>query len=147
MAYITNADIQSLIGDAAYVELTDDSGSGSADETKVDAARLAAEGEANSYFAVRYRVPIDVSSEPDLAEALRGFVLDLAAYRLHGRRPPVPPDVLRRRDEAVAWLGRVASGDVRLPSALALPENSNVQTFGEAIGPQRTMTRSTLEDI
>lgn len=147
MAYITNIDIRSLIGAAAYVELTDDAGTGSADETMIDAARLAAEGEANSYFAVRYRVPIDVSGEPDLVEAIRGFVLDLTAYRLHGRRPPVPADVLRRRDEAIAWLVRVASGTVRLPSAAALPENTAVQTFGEAIGPERTMSRASLDDV
>ena len=146
MGYNTNNDSQQLIGDAAYVELTDDAETGSADTAKVDAARLAAEGEANSYFAVRYRTPIDVTSEPDLAEAIRGFVLDLAVYRLYGRRAPVPDHVMRRRDEAVAWLERVASAAVRLPSSSALPEETT-RELGEAIGPSRVMTRTTLEDI
>jgi len=71
----------------------------------------------------------------------------MVSYRLHCRRPPVPADIVRRREDAVMWLGRVASGIVQLPSAAAVTESSALGTLGEAVGPQRTMTRETLDDL
>ena len=107
---------------------------------------MGAEGEANSYLATRYQVPVDVSSDPEVSAVLRTFVLDLAAYRLHSRRPPVPEDIVRRREEAVTWLSRVASGVVQMPAAKVLAENPALGKLGEADGPERTMTREGLED-
>lgn len=147
MAYITNDDIQSRIGLAAYIQLTDDAGTGSADASKVDEARLGAEGEANSYLAARYAVPVDLTGEPQVQAALRSFVLDIAAYRLHTRRPPVPEDIIRRRDDAVTWLARVASGLVQLPAASAPTENSALGILGRAAGPARLMTRESMENL
>lgn len=147
MAYVTNADIEARLGTQTYVQLTDDDGTGTADLVKVDEARLGAEGEANSYLAARYAVPVDLSNEPQVAAVLKSFVLDLAAYRLHSRRPPVPDDVIRRRDEAVVWLTRAASGLVQLPAAIALRENQALGIVGRKAGPDRAMTRQTLENI
>jgi len=147
MAYVTNAEIEARLGTATYIELTDDAGTGAADEAKVDEARLGAEGETNSYLATRYRVPVDVAAEAEVAAVLKTFVLDLVAYRLHSRRPPVPDDVVRRREEAVTWLGRVAAGIVQLPAAVALASTGAIGSLAEAAGPQRAMTRDSLEDI
>lgn len=147
MTYVTNADIESWLGTQTYIELTDDAGSGSADEMKVDEARLGAEGEANSYLATRYQVPLKLSSEPEVAAVLKSFVLDLVSYRLHSRRPPVPDDIVRRRDEAVTWLARVAGGLVQLPAEMAVSENTALGTIGQVVGPQRQMTRDTVEDL
>jgi len=147
MSYVTNTDIDAWLGTQTVVELTDDAGSGVIDTAKEDEARLGAEGEANSYLATRYQVPVDVASEPEVQAVLKAFVLDLVAYRLHSRRPPVPADIVRRREEAVIWLGRVASGLVQLPSALAVPENPALGIPGRAVGPQRQMTRDALEDV
>jgi len=147
MSYITNSDIQAWLGTAAYVALTDDAGTGSADTAKVDQARLGAEGEVNSYLATRYQVPIDVSAESEVSAVLKTFVLDLAAYRLHSRRPPVPADVVRRRSEAVEWLTRVAGGLVQLPSVLPPKENAGLGMIGRAAGPERAMTRDGLSDL
>ena len=147
MSYITNSDIEAWLGTETTVELTDDEGTGSADTAKLDEARLGAEGEANSYLATRYQVPVEVSSNPEVSAVLRSFVLDLAAYRLHTRRPPVPEDVIRDRDAAVTWFGRVASGVVQMPAETALRENPTLGTIGEATGSERVMTREELEDI
>ena len=147
MAYITNADIESWLGTEAYIELTDDDGSGSAEAARVDEARHGAEGEANSYLATRYAVPVDVSAQPEAAAVLRAFVLDLAAYRLHSRRPPVPADVVRRREEAVTWLGRVVAGIVQLPAGAAPRENPALGMIAKADGPARVMTRAELQDL
>lgn len=147
MAYLTNADIQALLGTAATIELTDDAGTGSVDSDVVTSARLGAEGEANSYFAARYHVPIDITGESELAAVIRTFVLDLAVYRLHSRKPPVPDDVVRRRQEAINWLIRVADGRAQLPSVALLPDNDAAGLLGEKAGPNRTMTRDSLEDV
>ncbi len=147
MAYVTNSDIEAWLGTETYIALTDDSGSGSADETKVDDARMGAEGEANSYMAARYQVPVTISSEPEVEAVLKTFVLDLVSYRLHSRRPPVPKDVVRRRDEAITWMERVASGVVHLPSATPLSQSVSIGTLGEAAGPEREMTREGMRNL
>ena len=70
MAYVTNADIQERLGNDTYIQLTDDDQDGSADVGVVDEARLAGEGEVNSYLARRYHVPIDLTKHADLADLL-----------------------------------------------------------------------------
>ena len=145
MAYVTNSDIETYLGTQLYIQLTDDAGSGSADVAKVNQARLGAEGEVNGYLATRYAVPVNLSGETEVGEVIKAFVLDFAAYRLHCRRPPVPDDVVRRHDEAVAWLGRVASGIVQLPSTVALPITTSVGIVGESQKPSRVMKRESLD--
>jgi len=143
MAYVTNAEIEARLGTAAYVQLTDDAGTGVADVAKVDEARLGAEGEADSYLARRVAVPVDLERFVELRAVLRSFVLDLIEYRLHSRRPPVPPDVVRRRGEAVLWFERVAKGDVVLPTAGEAAANPATGASGAAQGPPRVWTRET----
>ena len=87
MAYVTSEQIETRLGSVPFVQLTDDAGSGSPDLAVVDAARQAAEGEADSYLARRYAVPIDVNAHGELSALLTGVVLDLVEYRLHARRP------------------------------------------------------------
>ncbi len=146
MPYIANADIEERLGTAAYIQLTDDADTGSADLDKVAEARLGAEGEADSYLATRYAVPLDLSAHPDLASVLRTFVLDLAEYRLHNRRPPVPADIAGRRNAPIAWRQRVASGVVQRPAALAPLTNAAFGPPAEVAGPPREMTREALRD-
>ncbi len=147
MSYLANSDIEKRLGTAAYVQLTDDEGTGSANEDRVDEARLGAEGEANSYLARRYAVPVDLGGHPELAAVLESFVLDLAEYRLHGRRPPVPDDVLRRRQEAVQWRGRVAEGQVDLPAAAAPTASTSSGTVAEVSGAERVFDREELDRL
>ncbi len=147
MGYVTNAEIETRLGTAVYVQLADDAGSGSADPAVVDEARLGAEAEANSHLARRYAVPVDLSTHPELADVLRRFVLDLAAYRLHARRPPVPADVVTLRNAAVKWLERVASGEVVLPAAIEVAGNTAAGPVGEVVGEARVLTRESLEGL
>ena len=144
MAYITNSDIQERLGSAAYVQLTDDDGNGVADVGVVDEARLAAEGEVNSYLARRYEVPIDLSAHPELADILASMALDLVEYRLRLRRPPVGQSAQQIRAEAVAWLTRVADGRIDLPSATPVATNTNRGPLGATTGEERLLTRDEL---
>jgi phage gp36-like protein len=142
MAYITNVDIQTRLGAATYVQLSDDNGDGVADAAVVDEVRMAAEGELNSYLAVRHSVPVDVVVHSELAGLLKSAALDLAEYRLRLRRPPLPEDARRRRDQTVDWLRLIAVGTVALPS-LSAPAGKG--TVAQASGAARLLSRAELE--
>jgi len=144
MAYISNSDIETRLGSAVYVQLTDDTGAGTPNEAVVNEARAGAEGEVDAYLARRYAVPIDLSRHPELAGILTSMALDLAEYRLRLRRPPISSEAVARRDAAVTWLQRAASGEIELPAASA-PSASTLGGFaGRATGAERVMTREDL---
>jgi phage gp36-like protein len=146
MGYITDADIEERLGTAAYIQLADDDGNGIADVGVVDEARLGAEGEVNSYLGGRYSVPVSLTTHPDLADVLASFTLDLAEYRLRLRRPPVPDDARRRRDQAIEWLTRVAEGRIELPSAVGIAASTARGTIAAVTGEKRVLTRDELSD-
>lgn len=142
MSYATNADVQTRVGTIRYVQLTDDSASGVADESKVTQARVAAEAEVNSYVGRRYAVPVSTAGQGDVAAALLAVTVDLAEHRLYERRPPVPEDVRRRREAAIQWLEAVASGAVVLPASVELAEAGGRVTVS---GRGRVLTREEME--
>ena len=144
MAYITNADIEERVGSATYVQLTDDDGDGIADVGVVEEARLGAEGEVNSYLVRRYEVPIDLSTHSELAGMLASIALDLAELRLRSRRPPVPEAALRRRDQAVEWMTRVAEGAIDLPSVVPLASSTVRGLRAASTGDDRVLSRDEM---
>jgi len=147
MSYASNADLEERLGSSVYVQLTDDAGTSEADEDKVAEALGGAEGEVNSYLGRRVAVPVATNGAPQLSAVLKSVTLDLAAYRLHGRRPPVPADVRYRYESAVQWLQRVASGAAVLPSAAELDGNAALGISGEVTGSPRVMSREELENL
>jgi len=146
VGYITNTDIEDRLGTALYIQLTDDAGSGSADLDVVNAARLEAEGEADSYFARRYTVPIDLVLHSNVSSLIKGFVLDLVEYRMHTRRPPVTADVIAKHERAVDWFEAIARGDVELPSVLTVSPNAATGIAAQAVGDDRVLSREELAD-
>ena len=144
MSYLTNSDIETRMGTARYVQLTDDAGTGSADLAVVAEARDGAERELDSYLARRYAVPIDTATNPELAALLKSVALDLVEHRLHARRPPLPTDVAAKRADAIAWLARIASGEIELPSATALAPNRAKGLSAAAVGDTRVLSRREL---
>jgi len=147
MAYVTTNDVQERLGDQLYVELTDDTGNGSADLDKVNEAIEGAEGEVNSYLGRRYAVPVSLSGQSMISQVLKSFVLDLVEHRLHSRRPPVPEDVRRKRGEALVWLKRVADGEIVLPTATTVPLSGAATIPGDAVGSPRELTRDELSSL
>ncbi|MCP4248922.1 MAG: DUF1320 domain-containing protein [bacterium] len=146
MAYITNTDIQTRLGNSAYVQLTDDAGTGQANEAVVDEARLGAEGEVDAYLARRYAVPIDLVKHPELAGLLASIALDLAEYRLRLRRPPIAAEATSRSSNAVVWLRRVAAGEIELPAVTPVAISTLSGAAGQAIGEERTLSREEMSD-
>jgi len=146
VSYITNTDIEKRLGSAAYVQLTDDDGDGVADAGVVEEARLGAEGEVDSYLAVRYAVPVDVFAHAELAGLLAATALDLVEYRLRCRRPPAPADIIRKRCEAIDWLERVAAGRIDLPAVSPIDVNVTRGPVASTTGAQRVLSRDELSD-
>lgn len=144
MTYVTNADIEERLGTQAYVQLTDDEGTGSADTDKVDEARLGAEGEVDSYLSRRYAVPIDVVTHSELAGLLKSITLDLVEFRLHSRRPPMPHAAVEKRDAAVGWLTAVSEGRISLPSDSELPANEAQGLRADSAGNPRVLTEDEM---
>ena len=123
MAYIVQSDLETRVGTARLGQLTAETGS-TPDATAVAEIMASAEGEVNGYLARRHAVPVDLSAHPDLAATLKGYCLDIAAYRAFSRRPPVAEDVSKARGNAIEWLKAVSEGKIVLPAA-ATPASTN----------------------
>lgn len=147
MSYIDNAAVELRVGTTALTQLTDDSGGGVINASVVDEARLGAEGEVNSYLARRYLTPIDFAVHSEVAGVLASVTLDIAEYRLHARRPPVPDAVIQRFRAALGWLSKVANGAVSLPAVTPLesPVSSGLVTGSS--GEVASLTRDELEGL
>jgi len=107
MSYITTDDLTARFGTGELVSLTDREQTGTMDEAVVTRAIADAEAIADSYIGRRYALPLF-----EAPAVLAGYVCDLARYRLYGDAPT--DEVRRRHDDAVRWLGSVASGQVTL---------------------------------
>lgn len=86
------------------------------DGQRVLDALARASREADTYLAPRYPVPLAVSGE-DTPEPLKSIVGDMARYHLTGGPAQASEDILRRYDDARAWLKDIAKGvtDLVLP--------------------------------
>jgi phage gp36-like protein len=110
MAYCTQTDIQHAAGGSdRLVELADYDGDGSVDAAVITSVQAEVDGWIDSYFALRYSVPVDSPTST---------VVQLAAaecvYRLKGRRQGLLGDDDRREhDERKEWLLHAAKGLVR----------------------------------
>jgi phage gp36-like protein len=144
MSYITNNDIQTRVGPAAYVQLADDNGDAGADSAVVDEIRGAAEGEVDSFLAARYATPIDVDLHAELAELLKSVTLDIAEYRLRARRPPMATDIVQRYHRTIEWLGLIAKGVLSLPSLIEVSAPNNRGIVAASIGEPRLLSRDEL---
>lgn len=144
MAYIVNDDIVDRVGSATAAQLSADSGD-TPDSDVLTEVRNSAEGEVNGYLAVRYAVPVDLSAHADLTATLKGFALDVAVYRLYGRRSPVPENVRRMRDDAIAWLTKVSKGEIVLPAA-ATPASTTANQPTAAWG-SKAQNAATMRDL
>jgi len=147
MGYVSNADIELRLGTAVAVQLTDDAGAGVINAALLDEARSGAEGEVNSYLARRFQTPIDVGAHAEVAGLLVSVTLDLVEYRLHARRPPIPPSVIQRHRSALDWLGRVASGAVSLPSAIPIASSKSSGLVSGSTGEPVAFSRDDLEGL
>ena len=104
MAYCTQSDLLNQTTTAELVQLTDDTGAGTVDSAKVDAAINAASATIDAYAGARYTLPLETS------EKVKQLCVDLAIYELEKRRRRVREVTLSARDTALNFLRDLARG-------------------------------------
>jgi phage gp36-like protein len=109
MAYATRQDMIDRFSEAELVQLTDKDAvrADSIVETVLERALADASATINAYLAGRYTLPLDPSPE-----ILRLLACDIARYYLQIQEAGA--QVKARYEGAVKFLGRVASGEIRL---------------------------------
>lgn len=120
-AYITQQDMEAAFSAAEMADL--DASGVSLSRARETASRLL-DGAASRWYAL----PL-----PPLAPEAVGYLCDLARFHLYTRG--IPDAVEKRAEVARAWLGKVASGSVRLlgRDGLLLPQ-AVAQTALPAVG-------------
>ncbi len=117
--YIVKADILEQMPEIDLIQLTDDDNTGLVDDGIVDGAIANAEGEVDGYLASRYTTPL--SPVPDVIKA---FTVDVAIYRIHGRRQGAPEHIEKSYENAIKFLKNASNGVVTLGVTTPAPENS-----------------------
>lgn len=109
MAYIVQADIvPRRLTSQELIELTDDAKTGEVDATLVTDICAEASGVVDSYCRGRYVLPLTVS------EQVKGLALDIAVYKLFGRRRRENKKVEDAHTDAIKFLKDVADGRASL---------------------------------
>ena len=138
-SYITRSDLD--IPQDVLVQLTDDEGTGTADEAVVDNAIADAEAEIESYCGNRYTVPLSP------VNMVKKLAKDIAAYNIYSRRDEVPQSVKDRHERAVSFLKDVSAGRAHIEGLTGvLSEDERTASAGKVTGGERTFGRDNLDD-
>ena len=141
MAYSTLTDIKKLIPEETIIQLTDDEGTGSIDQTRVDEAIAQADAEIDSYCGSRYTVPF--TTIPDIVKKIS---VDIAIYNLYSRRvEEIPGTRAERYKNAIRQLEGIAKGLISIGEQPepAAPSQGGVET--NKTDDDRTFTKDKLE--
>jgi phage gp36-like protein len=144
VAYTTQAKLESAIGAAAILRLTDDEKAGSIVVARVTAAILVADQEIDAYARKHYSVPI-AAPVPAMVEKLS---TDLAVYYLFRRRLAelgIPEDVRDLRREALKQLEAINAGKIDL--GVEPPPAVSTAEIAQTDGAERLFTTDTMEDF
>lgn len=139
MSYCTQADLIDRFGDTEITQLSDRSGLGALDSAIVAQAIADADAEIDGYLSGRYALPM--ASVPLVMTRL---ACDIARYWLFGQ--DVTDLVKARYDQAISYLGKVASGTITLgPDATGNEPAS--QTASALIQSDASAFASGIEDF
>lgn len=139
--YSALADILERLPQDVLIDLTDDDGAGTVDESVVTRAIADADAEIDAYVGKRHNLPL--AKTPDI---LRRLSVELAIGNLYSRRAAGTPDEWRNRaKDATRLLRDIADGRVSLglDDPVGTPTGSPTIVNGQ---PRRT-SRTTLEDF
>lgn len=142
MSYATLEDLETRLGPEAYVGLTDDEGTGTANTVRAREALDAAQAEIDSFLAGRYAVPVRTTAELQTAALLKALTLDLAEYRLHARQPPTPEEIREKAVAARQWLRDLAHGRAWLPLSKPALERDADGIVAASSGGERIFRRN-----
>lgn len=138
--YVTPDGLLRGISEEHRAQLTDDAGTGEADETVLEDAIADAEAEADAYVQQVYPLPL-----PSVPRLLTRIVVDLAVWHLFGRRQLHDDAVEARHKAAVRLLERIAAGEIALgvaaPPAKAAGAVYADKTDEDRLFPKHVMDR------
>jgi len=109
MAYATLDDLKKEISEEELIQLTDDDGLGTVNQTVVDEICERASAEIDGYLVTRYNVPLDT---PHIL--IKRICVDLVLYYLKLRRSVVTDDIQERKKNVDKLLNRISKGQVKL---------------------------------
>lgn len=150
MAYVTTTQLSARLGSAMYARLTDRVNGATADSAVAQQIIDEAAAEADSYLAVRYATPVDLSARPELADMFEARVLDLAEYAAWKASPFVsdlPQRVQRIYAAAISWFTAVAAGQVDLPAAAAPSSRTATDDSPRYAADERRFTHDELDGL
>ncbi len=149
--YGANSDLKARFeGDAELSALTDTAESGVPDEAVLTEVWDDAEGQVDSYAAVLYLVPLDVT-DTVVASRVKSVTADLAAWALLNRGDVVSDAKQRSYEAAIEWLKMLAKGEVRIPSPSTASSTTSRETLSEwgtagaTTASNRLFTRATQD--
>lgn len=150
MAYATTTQLATRLGSPLYARLTDRVNGGIADAAVAQEIVTEAEAVVNAALAQRYRTPVDLTANPELAAILASRTLDIAEF-LAWKSSPFTSDIAERVrtafDDASAWLQAVARGEVPLPAA-TVPAATPASADGPFVSSApRQFTRNELDGL
>jgi len=131
MPYCTEADLLNQLTPAELVQLTDDTGAGTVDSAKVDAALAAASATIDAYAGGRYTLPLQAS------EKLKQLCVDLSIYELEKRRRRIREATLAARDAALSFLRDLARGQAVLDQPAGAPPQATEADVKKTDQPRR----------
>jgi len=157
--YATHANLVERVGAVILIQCTDDEQAVTDEDggivaaivdnaavgTRLDAAIDDAEQMINAYLRKQKLLTGIAASVPPLVKWL---TCTLGIYSVHERRAStleIPPDVRRRKDDAMKMLEQIAKGLITL-GVEPVPTKGG-QVVAEADGPDRTYTVDTLADF
>jgi phage gp36-like protein len=123
-------------GSDRLVELADYDGDGNVDAAVIAEVQAAADGWFDSYFALRYAVPLEAPSRTTVQMAAEECV-----FRLKRRRGMVTDDDAKAHEERELWLARCSKGQVR-PDDPAPAKSSAVKS--QIVESESCFSRSSL---
>lgn len=111
MSYINQEILERYITKEELVRLTDDENTGLVNETRLQEAIEAAEGEFETYLKDLYQFPL-----PQLPEMLINIIADITIYNLYKRRMrlDMPDTVVSIYNEAIDKLEKIKKGFIIL---------------------------------
>jgi phage gp36-like protein len=152
--YATTAELKARFEDDIEVaHLTNTASTGVPDETVLAEVVNHAEGQLDSHIGMRYKIPVDVSSDTVLAAMLKSATLDVAVYHLLARGDVMPQAKIDARKAVVDWLKEIAKGEAILPSAATIDSTQSRDpivswgTAGTGDTSNRLFSRATQENL
>ena len=150
MSYASTTNVTDRMETTTAARLTTADSSTTPDLAIIQAHIDGAERLMDSYFATRYKVPIDTTINPGLVPLLRECSIDLSIYEIYNKpgKGVVPKDVTLRRDNRIKWLESIAKGVAELPAATSEIEAPSTQgTTSVFASSTPVMGRSNLSGL